>query len=342
MTGDHKPRVLIFVVAYHAESTILEVLHRIPELPDYETEVLIIDDSSSDATYALSETLARLGNYPHRLTVLVNPVNQGYGGNQKVGYHYAIENRFDIVALLHGDGQYAPELLPELLSPVALGAADVVLGSRMLVAKNALKGGMPVYKLVGNKLLTWYQNLVLRSSLSEFHTGYRAYAVSLLHRIPFELNSNAFHFDTEIIIQCLRAKSRIVEIPIPTHYGKEVCRVPGLRYARDVVSASTVGMLQDYGLVYRRNFDIESGSENERYLRKLDFASTHSAALDEVPDGTKVLDVGCGPGHLSAPLHARSCHVIGIDQHTPADASAFDEFFQTDLDWNPFPCPLSD
>ena len=147
MTGDHKPRVLIFVVAYHAESTILEVLHRIPELPDYETEVLIIDDSSSDATYALSETLARLGNYPHRLTVLVNPVNQGYGGNQKVGYHYAIENRFDIVALLHGDGQYAPELLPELLSPVALGAADVVLGSRMLVAKNALKGGMPVYKL---------------------------------------------------------------------------------------------------------------------------------------------------------------------------------------------------
>ena len=94
----------------------------------------------------------------------------------------------------------------------------------MLVAKNALKGGMPVYKFIGNKLLTWYQNLVLRSSLSEFHTGYRAYAVNLLRRIPFELNSNAFHFDTEIIIQCLRANSRIVEIPISTRYGKEVCR----------------------------------------------------------------------------------------------------------------------
>lgn len=343
MTGDHKPRVLIFVVAYHAETTIVEVLHRIPELSDYETEVLIIDDSSSDATYALSEKLRRLGNYRHRLTVLANPVNQGYGGNQKIGYHYAIKNGFDIVALLHGDGQYAPEILPELLDPIARDAADVVLGSRMLVAKNALQGGMPVYKFIGNKVLTWYQNLVLNSSLSEFHTGYRAYAVDLLLRIPFDLNSNAFHFDTEIIIQCLKAHSRIVEIPIPTHYGEEVCRVDGIRYARDVVNASTVGMLQDYGLVYRRNFDIESESpDNKHYLRKIGFVSTHSAALEEVPDGTTVLDVGCGPGHLSAPLRAKSCHVIGIDQYRPADASAFDQFFRTDLNTNPFPRPLGD
>lgn len=343
MTGDHKPRVLIFVVAYHAETTIVEVLHRIPELPDYEIEVLIIDDSSSDATYALSERLRRLGNYRHRLTVLVNPVNQGYGGNQKIGYHYAIKNGFDIVALLHGDGQYAPEILPELLDPIARGTADVVLGSRMLVAKNALKGGMPVYKFIGNMLLTWYQNLVLKSSLSEFHTGYRAYAADLLLRIPFDLNSNEFHFDTEIIIQCLRAQSRIVEIPIPTHYGEEICRVNGVRYARDVVNASTVGMLQDYGLVYRRNFDIESVSpENKHYLRKVDFGSSHSAALEEVPDGTTVLDVGCGPGHLSGPLRAKSCHVIGVDQYKPADTSAFDEFFRTDLNTNPFPRPLGD
>ncbi|HEX4653486.1 MAG TPA: bifunctional glycosyltransferase/class I SAM-dependent methyltransferase [Candidatus Udaeobacter sp.] len=343
MTSDHKPRVLIFVVAYHAETTIVELLHRIPELADYETEVLIIDDCSSDATYALSEELRRLGNYRHRLTVLVNPVNQGYGGNQKIGYHYAIKNGFDIVALLHGDGQYAPEILPELLNPIARGAADVVLGSRMLVAKNALKGGMPLYKFVGNMLLTWYQNLVLKSSLSEFHTGYRAYAVDLLLRIPFDLNSNAFHFDTEIIIQCLRAQSRIVEIPIPTHYGEEICRVNGIRYARDVVNASTVAMLQDYGMVYRRNFDIESvSSDNKHYLRKVDFASTHSAALEEGPDGTKVLDVGCGPGHLSRPLRAKSCHVIGVDQYMPADTSRFDEFFRTDLNTNPFPRALGD
>src|SRR5688572_25854483 len=133
MYHDRKPRVLVFIVAYYAESTILDVLERIPELPDYETEVLIIDDGSSDATYALAERLRRLGRYRHPLTVLTNPVNQGYGGNQKLGYHYAIENGFDFVALLHGDGQYAPEMLSELLTPLARGDADVVMGSRMLV-----------------------------------------------------------------------------------------------------------------------------------------------------------------------------------------------------------------
>jgi glycosyltransferase involved in cell wall biosynthesis len=343
MVGDHKPRALIFVVAYEAETTIVKVLERIPELPDYETEVLIIDDSSKDATYALSETLRRLGSYKHPLTVLANPINQGYGGNQKLGYHYAIKNRFDIVVLLHGDGQYAPEALPEVLAPIAKGEADAVLGSRMLVAKNALKGGMPLYKFVGNKILTWYQNLVLDSKLSEFHTGYRAYAVDLLHRIPFDLNSNAFHFDTEILIQSLKANARIVEVPIKTHYGEEICRVNGLRYALDVVNASTVGMLQDYGLVYRRNFDIASENpDNKQYLQKLDFVSTHSAALEEVPDGSTVLDVGCGPGHLCGPLHEKHCHVVGVDQFKPADTSSFDEFFKTDLNANPFPRPLGD
>ena len=338
MTTDHKPRVLIFVVAYHAESTIIDVLERIPELTDYEAEVLVIDDSSSDATYALSEKLRRLGNYRHPLTVLANPVNQGYGGNQKIGYHYAIKNGFDIVALVHGDGQYAPEILPEILQPIANRQADVVLGSRMMVAKNALKGGMPLYKFIGNKVLTWYQNLVLGSSLSEFHTGYRAYSVDLLRRrIPFDLNSNAFHFDTEILIQLLRARARIVEIPISTFYGNEVCRVPGLRYAKDVFIASTVGMLQDYGFVYRRNFDVESDTADNRLeQRDLDFLSPHSAALGEVPAGGTVLDIGCSSGHLLQALRARNCRVIEVDQFPPAAAAAVDEFYQADLNADPF------
>src|SRR5687767_15974936 len=105
--------------------------------------------------------------FPFALTVLFNPVNQGYGGNQKIGYHYAIERGFDFVALVHGDGQYAPEMLPELLTPLAQGDADVVLGSRMLVRGSALKGGMPLYKYIGNRILSWYQNRVLRCQLSE-------------------------------------------------------------------------------------------------------------------------------------------------------------------------------
>src|ERR1044071_10300678 len=103
MTPDRKPRVLVFIVAYYAESTILDVLQRIPELPDYEVEVLIIDDCSSDKTFEHADRLRRLGQYRHRLTVLANPVNQGYGGNQKLGYRYAVEKGFDFVALVHGD-----------------------------------------------------------------------------------------------------------------------------------------------------------------------------------------------------------------------------------------------
>jgi len=327
-----KPRALVFIVAYYAETTILDVLQRIPALADYEVEVLIIDDCSGDQTFASSEQLRQSGRYRHPLTVLSNAANQGYGGNQKLGYHYAIEHRFDFVVLLHGDGQYAPEILPELLAPLARGEADVVLGSRLLRPAGALKGGMPFYKFVGNRILTWYQNRVLRTRLSEFHTGYKACTVATLRSVPFELNSNVFHFDTEIIIQFLRARSRIVEIPIPTHYGDEICRVNGLRYAWDVVNASTVARLQGYGLVYRRNFDVESVlPDNKHYLSKLDFLSTHSEALRAVPAGSVVMDIGCGPGHLCAALHAKGCRVIGIDQFPPADPTVFDEFCTADL-----------
>ncbi len=336
-----KPRVLVFIVAYYAESTILDVMHRIPALPEFDVEVLIIDDCSGDSTYAHAETLRRAGTYRHPVTVLANPVNQGYGGNQKLGYRYAVQNGFDFVVLLHGDGQYAPELLPDMLAPLAQGEAEVVHGSRMLAPKGALKGGMPVYKFLGNRVLTWYQNRVLGSKLSEFHTGYKAYAVSALRRIPFELNSNVFHFDTEIIIQLLRARCRLVEVAIPTHYGDEICRVNGIRYAWDVIVASTVARLQDYGLVYRRNFDVQSVvADNQHYLPKLDFLSTHSVAVAEVKGGTTVLDLGCGPGHLCGALHEKGCRVIGVDQFPPKEPGRFDEFHVSDLDGNPFPRTL--
>jgi glycosyltransferase involved in cell wall biosynthesis len=343
MNAERKPRVLVFIVAYYAESTILKVLERIPALPDYDVEVLIIDDCSGDATFAHSERLRTSGVYRHKLTVLANPANQGYGGNQKLGYHYAIENHFDFVVLLHGDGQYAPEMLPDLLAPLARAEADVVLGSRMLKPKDALKGGMPPYKFIGNRILTWYQNRVLGSQLAEFHTGYKAYTVDVLRRIPFDLNSNVFHFDTEIIIQFLRARARILEVPIPTFYGDEICRVNGLRYAKDVINASTVALLQDYGLVYRRNFDVEALTpDNKHYLPKLDFLSTHSVAIAEVPPESTVMDIGCGPGHLCAALHAKGCRVIGVDQFKPANTSGFDEFHVTNLNTAPFPRPLHD
>ena len=194
-------RILIFIVAYNAEKTISDVLHRIPaSLRNKNVEVLVIDDFSRDETF--SKGLAYQNpEEDFRITVLRTPENQGYGGNQKLGYHYAIDHGFDIVALVHGDGQYAPEKLPDLLGPFFKDEADAVFGSRMINRQDALKGGMPLYKWLGNQVLTRFQNALLGTHFSEFHSGYRLYSTDALRQIPFERNSNDFHFDTEIIIQ---------------------------------------------------------------------------------------------------------------------------------------------
>ncbi len=337
-----RPRVLIFIVAYNAETTIANVLSRIPEgLRDYDTEVLIIDDSSGDRTFHTAMEHGTEAALPFKLTVLFNPVNQGYGGNQKIGFHYAIENGFDAVALLHGDGQYAPERLPDLIAPVAAGEADLVLGSRMLDRGGALKGGMPLYKFVGNKILTAFQNRLLGSALSEFHTGYRVYAVRALKAVPFSLNTNDFHFDTEIIIQLMLAGRPITELPIPTYYGNEICYVDGPRYAKDVVKATVLARIQGWGLLYQRRFDVaRPDPAGPRYQPKLDFDSSHTAAADDVADGAAVLDLGCGDGHVARVLRDRGCSVTGVDAVAPQDQSPFHRFMEADLDEDACPVPL--
>jgi glycosyltransferase involved in cell wall biosynthesis len=340
--SQRRQRLLVFIVAYNAEKTIEHVLRRMPtSLRQYDTEILIIDDASQDATFETSEAVRRAGDLPFKLTVLANPVNQGYGGNQKLGFLYAIEQGFDVVALIHGDGQYAPEALPHLVQPLMSGEADVVMGSRMLQRGAALRGGMPRYKYVGNKILTAFQNRMLRTNLSEFHSGYRLYTTAALRQIPFQLNANGFHFDTEIIIQLLLAGLRIKELPIPTYYGDEICYVNGIQYAMDVVRATTAARLQAYNLVYRRAFDVRSDSRhNDYYTPKFDFDSPHSAALSEIAPGQTVLDLGCAAGYLATALKAKGCRVIGVDRYPPAAWATFDEFIQHDLDSPEFPRAL--
>lgn len=286
-----KSRCLIFIVAYQAEATISNVVKRIPlSLTDrFEIDVLIIDDSSQDKTFEHSYALSRGSQVPFRIHALINPVNQGYGGNQKLGYHFAIEHGYDFVALVHGDGQYAPECLPALLEPLENGEAAAVFGSRMLTPSGALRGGMPMYKYVGNKALTWIQNRLLRSKLSEFHSGYRLYSVAALKAIPFEHNSNDFHFDTEIIIQLMIARLPIVELPIPTFYGDETCRVNGVRYAANVVKTTVQARLQEYSLFYDRKYDCAPAGDQRS---KLAFPSPESFAATLIPKGAKVLDLG--------------------------------------------------
>ena len=331
-----KKRLLVFIVAYNAERTIQSVLARIPSsLSAYDTHILIIDDSSRDQTF---ERAHEFEDAPFPVTVLFNPVNQGYGGNQKIGFHYAIKEGFDVVALVHGDGQYAPERLPDLLQPLIAGDADAVFGSRMMGRGSALKGGMPFYKFVGNKILTAVQNRLLKTSLSEFHSGYRLYSTHALARIPFDRNTPDFHFDTEIIIQLVRAGLRIKELPIPTYYGDEICHVNGMKYALDVIKATLLSRAQDLGIFYQRKYDTTQADEaNSRYVPKWGFESPHTLAVARVPAGAKVADLGCASGYISKALADKGCEVTGIDQYPPPEGCGLKRFIRADLDAGTFP-----
>jgi glycosyltransferase involved in cell wall biosynthesis len=331
-----RAKVLVFIVAYHAERTIQDVLRRIPaELSEYDTRVLIIDDSSSDRTF---ERAREMEDAAFPITVLFNPVNQGYGGNQKIGFHYAIREKFDFVALVHGDGQYAPERLPDLLQPLLAGEADAVFGSRMMAPGAARRGGMPLYKWMGNRILTGIQNRLLNTSFSEFHSGYRIYSVRALAGIPFDKNTNDFHFDTEIIIQFVRAGLRIKELPIPTYYGDEICRVNGLKYALDVVRVTWLSKAQDLGILYERKFDL--APPGQQYLPKWGFESPHELAVRRVPSGSTVADVGCASGYVARALFEKGCDVTGIDQYRPPEDAHVANFIQADLDSGELPVDI--
>lgn len=232
------PRIGIFIIAYNAVNHLIKTISRIPkEVYENVEEIFVIDDCSQDNSY-----YAALGYKSafgiDKLTVHRNVKNHGYGGNQKIGYQYAIDRGLDIVALVHGDGQYAPEALPSLLEPLIKGEADMVFGSRMSKPTDALKGGMPLYKFVGNRVLTRLQNAMTGLSLSEYHSGYRLYSVQALKSIPFEAFTNNWHFDTQIILAMAERGFRIAERPIPTYYGDEICHVNGLPYAFHCLATS--------------------------------------------------------------------------------------------------------
>ncbi len=255
MTDNKK--LLIYVVAYKATKHIVTVLDLIPFESYSNYEILVSDDASNDETSAIVQKYISQ-NPAKNIKLITQEVNLGYGGNQKFGYDYAIKNGFDAVVLIHGDNQYSPTLIPQIVDPILEDKVDVMLGSRMMNKKWALKGGMPLYKFVGNIILTKAQNFLLGAKLAEYHTGLRAFSTKSLARIPFKENNNGFAFDTDILIQLIDNKAKIGEVAIPTHYGDEICRVNGMKYACEIMIATTLSRAQRLGLYKCKKFDYNN------------------------------------------------------------------------------------
>jgi glycosyltransferase involved in cell wall biosynthesis len=324
------PKIGILVVAYNAASTLANVLDRIPnDFRSRISKVFVCDDASDDSTYLVGLGYQQVtDDLP--LTVIRHANNLGYGGNQKAGYQMAIEEELDIIVLLHGDGQYAPEALGDIVAPLERGECDAVFGSRMMKRGDALKGGMPVYKYVGNRILTEVENRMLGIDLSEWHSGYRAYNVRALAAVPFERNSDGFNFDTQIIIQLHDAGKRIKEVPIPTFYGDEICRVDGLRYARDVTRDVARYRLGKLGFIAR-----DTGVVDETSAMRAGAESSHPIIrrwLSQMPPST-ILHLGCGSGLLSERARELGHTVVGVDrQEMPGIRDRVDRFVLADLD----------
>lgn len=323
-------RIGILVVAYNAATTLATVLDRIPEeFRSSIATVLVGDDHSQDHTHLVAVGYQQLSS-DLPLRVHRHERNLGYGGNQKWGYRTAIDEELDVIVLLHGDGQYAPELLPEMVAPLLSGEADAVFGSRMLQRGGARRGGMPMYKYVGNRILTTVENAVMGVELSEWHSGYRAYSVEALRRLPFERNSDGFDFDTQIIIQLIESGQRIAEIPIPTYYGDEISHVNGMKYAKDITSEVLRYRAHKMGFGTGELAFADRGYE-EKHAE--DTSHRVLAAWASQRPGARVLDLGCSDGHLAAGLRSRGHDVTGVDLHpSPGVEQRVDTFVAADLD----------
>ena len=206
----HHKKIVVVLPAYDAEKTLEQTYREIPA--DIVDHVLMVDDASTDGTVELAR---RLG-----IQIIVHERNRGYGGNQKTCYEAALRANADVVVMLHPDYQYDPRLVTAMAGMIAAGVYDCVLGSRIL-GNTALRGGMPFYKYVANRLLTTFQNVLMRTKLSEFHTGYRAFSREVLETLPLRANSDDFVFDNQMLAQIAAQGYRIGEVPCPTRYFAE-------------------------------------------------------------------------------------------------------------------------
>ena len=221
--GAHEhPRLGVSILCYNAATTIVEVLDRLPEtVLDTTPFVIVADDASADDTVDIAEAWVKESGRDE-IEVVRRPHNLGYGANQVASYRWAIEHELDVITLLHGDAQYPPEMVPDLVAPILDGETDGCFGSRMLVRGDARRGHMPIERRIGNRLLSSTQNVITGVHLSEWHSGFRAFRVATLEKIDLDRVPPHFDVDTAMVLELLDLDARIKEIPIPTHYADEI------------------------------------------------------------------------------------------------------------------------
>lgn len=241
------PRVVVVMPARQAARTLERTYAEIPK--DVVDEVILVDDSSTDETVSLARRLP--------LHLVWHPHQTGYGANQKTCYLEALQRDADVVVMLHPDGQYESGLIPSMIAPIVSGDADMVLGSRLLVPGAAIEAGMPRWKYVANRLLTSIENRIMRTDLSEAHTGYRAYSRRLLLTVPFLRNSLDFVFDSELLMQAAHFGFEIKEVPARCRYFEEASSVgfrTGLIYGVKTLWAGARLLLHRWRLLPSRKF----------------------------------------------------------------------------------------
>ncbi len=243
-------KTVIVMPAYNVARVLAKAVRGIP--PDCYDEIIVVDDGSRDETAALAEQLGCI--------VVRHEKNRGYGGAQKTGYQEAIRRGADIAVMVHGDNQYDPSVAPFFAAKIREEGFDVVTGTRMVLG-DVLQNGMPIWKYIPNRILTAMENFVFQTRLTDYHNGYRAYATAFLKKIPLDLLSNRFDFDTDIMIQAAIRGARIAEIPHPTRYEDENSQMPfskGVIYGLSILKTLLRYSLHRLGLVKRRIYRTET------------------------------------------------------------------------------------
>lgn len=311
---------MIVMPAYNAAKTLKVAYKSIPK--NAADEIVLVDDYSSDNTIQVAKHLP--------LTVITHSRNRGYGGNQKTCYNYALENKADIVVMLHPDNQYDPSIINELILPIKEGNADVVFASRFIrnpIEGGPLKGGMPLYKYIANKLLTAIENFWLGTYFSEFHTGYRAYSGKILSKIPYWANSDDFVFDNEIIVQLVMIKAKFHEIAVKTKYFKEASSINFIRSSQ--YGIGILILLLKYSLYKMKllnfpqfDFTVEKHRKN---LKKNSVAITH---CPNCKSKKRHIEIHGFPKWEGDIYQCEQCGLYYYDQHPKSIKKHYKNFYR--------------